>query len=371
MSDLLSVIVRTMPGREAFVDRCLFVLANQEYSPLEVVVAVQKRAADESLETLTQVIQRWQGAFERVIVVDHASASDARAKSLNLGKNACSGVFFAILDDDDKVYPEHYVKLLTALDKSGHRWGYADTVQTLYDAQGRLTGRALPFKRSRFSFLNHLRENTIPIHSFVIQTQAAREVGDFDESLSRLEDYDYLIRLAIKHEPLYLPEIGVEYCIRGDGSNTVVDGTYQEKDRVEKQRLWRDANETLARKRVSYLGWWVQELLDVAGAMPQPLSGPALAIAPQHSIAFPGGNIDVSDSSSDRNRKALAAYYASTSWRLSRPIRNLSRRLRGQPPEFPVIPDSEAAAAADIERLLRSTSWELTAPIRLLRRIFR
>jgi hypothetical protein len=53
---------------------------------------------------------------------------------------------------------------------------------------------------------------------------------------------------------------------------------------------------------------------------------------------------------------------------LTRPMRNLARRLRGLPPELKPEVGSPAEARRAIETLQQSISWELTGPLRVLKR---
>jgi len=62
--------------------------------------------------------------------------------------------------------------------------------------------------------------------------------------------------------------------------------------------------------------------------------------------------------------------WESRSWKMSRPVRNVYRRLKGAGKEVKPVPQSDAEAAHMIVALRQSLSWELTSPIRLVYRIF-
>jgi glycosyltransferase involved in cell wall biosynthesis len=358
MNDLLTVVIRTMPGREKFLDKCLFILSGQSHEHIEVVIVAQQLKESDSVEPIRQVGARWASSFQRLEVRAHVSATDARARSLNIGKKAATGRYLAFLDDDDKVYPDHYRKLVESLQKTDYAWAYADIIRALYNEFGQLTSRTSPFKRDAYSYLDHLRGNFVPIHSFVIDLSRARDIGEVDEQMSRNEDYEYILRLAFKHEPLYVPGFGAEYCIRSDGSNTVSDGTGSRRHRVQKMKLWNAAQEALDDRKLENFGWWIKELDQLPIVYP---------VRPEHSSVTYSAH--AADHGFPGARRALVEYYASTSWRISRPFRNIGRWIKRLPPEKNVIPNSDIEAAREIEQILRSTSWELTAPIRVLKRI--
>jgi len=362
MNDMISVVIRTMPGRERFLDKCLFILAGQTHQEIEVIIVAQQLSEADSSQAIRDVASRWASSFANTQVITHLSATDARARSLNLGKKSAQGRYIAFLDDDDKVYPGHYEKLIESLKKTDFAWAYADIIRALYNDYGQLVSRTAPFKRDAYSYLDHIRGNFIPIHSFVIDTVRASDVGDFNESMSRNEDYEFILRLAFRHEPLYVPGFGAEYCIRSDGSNTVSEGTSHARHSWKKRRLWSAAQDFLDEKKLENFGWWVRELDQLPMIYP-PRPQPAAAAYTAQAIDFRhGGSV---------YQRMLHEYYNSTSWRITRWLRNMALRLRGQPREQIAVPTSEEAAKLEIDRILHSTSWEITAPMRLASRILR
>ncbi|MEB3767349.1 glycosyltransferase family 2 protein [Acinetobacter sp. MD2] len=345
-NNALSIIIRTMPGREKFLDKCLFLLTCQTYSEIEPIIVIQKKQDSDSTNHLTQTIQVWKNSFPKLQVITHTADYDARALSLNLGKKAATGRFLAFLDDDDKVYPEHYSKLIDPLLTKEYVWAYSDIIQAYYNEYGQLTARNTPFKRDHYSFLNHLKGNFIPIHSFVLDLTKVDSNLLVDESFTKHEDYDFLLRLAFKHEPLYIPSFTAEYCIRTDGSNTIMDGTSDTVTRLKKLQGWMHSHEQLEQKKVTEFGWWVKE--------------------------FDSLQINAPFNTSSQNfsyRQALADYYNSSSWRMTRLLRNLIRSFKNMPKEQICIPHTEVEAKAELDKLLRSTSWEITAPLRLFSRV--
>ena len=69
-------------------------------------------------------------------------------------------------------------------------------------------------------------DNFIPFHSYVLdRDRIPPHLLEFDETLDRLEDYEFLVKLAVS-VPFDFKNQGhpvCEYRIRDDGSNTVVD----------------------------------------------------------------------------------------------------------------------------------------------------
>jgi glycosyltransferase involved in cell wall biosynthesis/GT2 family glycosyltransferase len=61
-------------------------------------------------------------------------------------------------------------------------------------------------------------------------------------------------------------------------------------------------------------------------------------------------------------------YWNSTSWRVTRPLRQLKRRRQGLPLETKPMPQTEAEIDSLITGITTSLSWKLTAPVRVLGR---
>jgi len=264
MNDTVSVIIRTMPGRENYLNTCLFSLSCQVYRPIEVIVVSQTRNENRSI-IFDQLYEMYHYNFQKLTLIEYHDKEDARSKSLNLGLNKSLGRYIGFLDDDDVLYFNHYHELVNVLIKNNNAWAYSDIVVARFDKKydkEYLISRSLPFKRKRYSFIDHLRDNYIPINAFIIDRQRISEPLYFNEAFNKLEDYEFLLRLAIKYKPLYLSKVTCEYRIRMDGSNTVEDGTTDPVLLEIKNKSWEKAKLLLDRYKRELIGWWFEELLD-------------------------------------------------------------------------------------------------------------
>lgn len=158
MNQTVSIVIRTMPGREHFLDKCLFILSGQQYQDLEPIVVAQCKTDSESVEKIDALIAKWKKHFPKISFLHHTSDTDARAKSLNMGMKYASGRYLAFLDDDDKVYPHHYQQMVQALQKSKFSWVYCEIVRADFNKDGQLVSRSYPFRRGDYSFHDHIRE---------------------------------------------------------------------------------------------------------------------------------------------------------------------------------------------------------------------
>jgi hypothetical protein len=226
---LLSVVMRNHSlSRLHLIDHAVFSLACQEHQPLELVIVTQatEPGAIAQLQALVARHQPLSGF--RVQVLQAPSKVDIRGRLINLGVAAAHGQYIAFLDDDDVVYPGHYTRLISAIEASGRAWAFG-RVRRAYLTQapdGELYCRKKDFfpLSERLELARLVHDNYITCHSYVIDRS---RLGDFpvafEESLTKGEDYVFLLRLLALFKPVALGNLpGCEYRIRDDGSNTIV-----------------------------------------------------------------------------------------------------------------------------------------------------
>ncbi|WP_146141181.1 glycosyltransferase family 2 protein [Stenomitos frigidus] len=247
-----SIVIRTVPNRIDFLDQALFSVLCNTYAQCEAVVVVQSKS-DDYFAQVTELCKTYILRGLPIKTVRNCTNSDERAKNLNLGIAAAAGRYIGFLDDDDILYPTHIASLVKTLEANySSAWAYADTVGTLceIDALGDLyiQSHHFFFRKPKFFYPELWFENFIPLHSYIIDRYRVKDdVVHFDESFTLLEDYAFLLKLAIAHEPKYYPEVTCEYRFRLDGSNSSnftdeLSGTFN----FEKQERWRIAREKIS-----------------------------------------------------------------------------------------------------------------------------
>ena len=215
---LLSVVVRTMAGRELECLRALQGIAASSHRSIEIILVYQGRAEDVD----TAAIQT-AAAHRPVAVLGNPTKADERSRNLNIGWEAAKGRYIAFLDDDDNIEPNHYSLLIGALCGSDKAWAYSRTALRAESADLQLLSETFPFDRPQFSLLELWRQNFIPIHSFLIDRFRLPEImaqRPFCEALTRGEDWDFLLHLAYYREPLYVDTVSCYYYVSAERGNT-------------------------------------------------------------------------------------------------------------------------------------------------------
>jgi hypothetical protein len=124
---------------------------------------------------------------------------DMRSKALNVGQKASTGQYIAFLDYDDVVYPAAYTCLMWRLLRSSAALAAGGTVRAQVEStsQGLYATRKQPWLHFGTEQGDLLDNNFLPLHSFMVdRSRSPLPLDWFNESLSRLEDYDFLLRLA-------------------------------------------------------------------------------------------------------------------------------------------------------------------------------
>ncbi len=221
---LVSIIIRTKDRRETLrfaLDSCLA----QRYRPLEVCV-VNDGGQDvaDLLEPLAQV----DGLLVRHIV--HAT-SEGRCRAGNAGLDQASGAWLGFLDDDDWLEPDHVSALVEAL--SAHPGALAAHAGVRYctapDADD------LHLFNEPYDPIAQRLENRIPIHAVLFSRRLLDLGCRLDPQLDVFEDWDFWLQCAEFTTFVYVDQISAGYRA-GGGSNA---GWGQNADQVAaaRQRL--------------------------------------------------------------------------------------------------------------------------------------
>jgi hypothetical protein len=224
---------------------CLLSLYGQAYPEVQPIIVLQGFTGTDRAR-VEEIVEEFDWAItgRRPFVhnIPTGVRGDHRSRLLNEGLGRSEGRYVAFLDYDDCVYQCAYEHLIGRLRTSGAAIAFG----------GIKRADVTPIGRSYFSLrkwapyagkslLDFLVENCFPIHSFVIDRRRVdAELLKFDESMSKNEDYLFLLRIVSQHRSDLggLTRIIGEHRVRTDGSNTISITTYPD---PQKEAEWEEA----------------------------------------------------------------------------------------------------------------------------------
>jgi O-antigen biosynthesis protein len=197
-------------------------LAGAGHEPLFSIILTTYNRPELLKDALASVGQQSLRDFETILVNDNGvviepllanydfpityvrqGRNQGPAAARNAAIRLARGQYVVYLDDDDRYLPEHLQVLAEALDAHPDLVVYTDAVfilEKIEDGNRVELGREQRYPHDEYSQDRLLVNNYIPVNTFACPRTLALDVGDFDESLAGLEDWDFLMRLCARSE---------------------------------------------------------------------------------------------------------------------------------------------------------------------------
>ncbi len=186
-----SIIMPTF-NRADIICRAIDSVLSQTYKNFELII-VDDGSTDGTAELIAERYKdEISNGMVRYIYQDNAGVCCAR----NTGLAHAIKDWIAYLDSDNILFDCFLETFVRHIDKGTHRCMYAQRI--LYN-NGMIDGRS-------FDLQKLLRGNYIDLGVFVHRHDLYKELGGFDENLTRLVDWDLIIKYARQYRPLYISQ---------------------------------------------------------------------------------------------------------------------------------------------------------------------
>lgn len=197
-------IIMPIWNRSEIVPKAIESVLNQTYQNYELIII-----DDGSDDNLEEVISPYLSTNINLYRIPHRGVSSAR----NFGLKHANGEYVAYLDSDNTWYPQFLSVMGEVLNI--HRT--AKAAYCKYNLYKKIPIINKMFLRSikgeEFNFQKLLKRNYIDLNTFVHAKECIETIGFFDETLTRLVDWDYIIRITAMYEPVFVPEVLVNYYL--------------------------------------------------------------------------------------------------------------------------------------------------------------
>jgi hypothetical protein len=341
--DLLSVMIRCDADDLAALDRGLFHLFSQQYRPIEIVVVISASLGPDFLAGVKDLYARWAPSFFHFEVLQEL---EGELLDLEHVIQRCHGRYLTILNLMNKVYPQFYQTAISSLQNHlQYGWANCDVVMTHYSSDGKIEKRWAPFLRTKYSFLDNLKFDFVPIDSVIIDRLRVPEIDQFQDYFFSHDDHTLLLKIACLYQPIYLSFIGIDISVVRNEQIPNVDFADEVVKRFSK----------FDQKKLPGLWWGNQIIINKAWEAEFNNSSFRTSLLRYDRQFHP---------ESYRYRNMLEECYKSPSWRLTKYFRHLINYLKGLPSPDDKTPETEELAITQLLLLYQSTSWLISWPIR-------
>jgi hypothetical protein len=230
-------------------DTAIASVLSQSYQPIEWILSVGNFSESQLSDLQVFINKRVLRGSVRVVHSQTPGVEDNRSILATAGLQQATGDYVSFLDYDDALDRRFCELHVANLKSSQAAVSVSGCLRRLIDAK---TGQVLKEDRpySKGTKLDLVDGNFIPIHCYCLAVKRCNKQDlYFDSELNRVEDYDFLLRLAQTAEfdfTLQHLDLSV-YNIRNDASNTVLE--FQSQDHcMTQEESWLIAGEKVRRK---------------------------------------------------------------------------------------------------------------------------
>lgn len=190
-NDLVSVVIPSHGGGE-FLKRSIDSVLSQTYDNVEVIVVDDNGIGSEA-QIRTSIVMSLYVGNNRVKYICHKVNRNGSA-ARNTGVRNSSGKYVAFLDDDDEYYPDNIETQVKVFEELPDEYGmtYCGR-QKFYNNQLVSTSDSSHSGDILYEYLMHRIEIGSP--GFLMKKELYENLGGFDESFLRHQDWEFLCRV--------------------------------------------------------------------------------------------------------------------------------------------------------------------------------
>ena len=197
---LITVILPTYNGATRgegkYLKQAIESLLSQTYENFELIVV-----NDGSTDNTEEIIEQYKD--KRIIYLKH-DTNRGPAATRNTGLKKATGEYVAFLDDDDCFYKDKLEEQINFM--INKQTNVAICSGDIIDEDNKIIGETKKYFKSIKAIDIYLNKVNIFPTTLMVSKNIINSTMNFKEYLKGPEDWDYAIRLALKHNILYLPK---------------------------------------------------------------------------------------------------------------------------------------------------------------------
>lgn len=192
----VSVVIPTYDGADVL-GRCIDSVLNQNYPNFEIIVVDDNGIGTENQKKTAEVLNRYKNNEKVRYLCHHININGSAAR--NTGVKNAIGDYIALLDDDDVYLPDRIARQVQLLESLPPVIGAVYCSHETFlngskvgEEHASLSGNLL------YEYMAHHIE--IASSAIMIRKNVYDELGGFDESFKRHQDWEFISRLLSKYE---------------------------------------------------------------------------------------------------------------------------------------------------------------------------
>jgi len=209
---------------ERYLKQSIESILNQSFRDFEFLII-----NDGSTDNTSEVLSRYAKQDDRIKIIDNTE-NIGLTKSLNKAIAEARGEYIARMDDDDISFTSRLEKQLKFMENNPAVVLCGSLALVINDKGEEINKKGLVV--SYKDIKKKLLFNNQFIHSSLF---FKKEIGLYNESFERAQDYEFILRIASKHQVANLPEYLVKWRSRPDSLS--FSGTKQQKYAI-RARWW-------------------------------------------------------------------------------------------------------------------------------------
>ena len=195
-------VIMPVHNREVLVQKAVESVLRQRFDDFELLAV-----DDHSTDRTHAVLQTFAERDPRVRVIQSPRRGVSAAR--NAGLAAAKGEIYAYLDSDNTWRDNHLQRVVSALRGRVRGCCYTKLAVRIVNAAGELIKETV--LDNAYDPVRILRGNAIDLNAFAHTAQLYQAVGGFDESMDRLVDWDFIIRVTRMTPPQRIDAVTGDY----------------------------------------------------------------------------------------------------------------------------------------------------------------
>lgn len=223
----VSIIMPTFNRKNIISDAISSVL-NQSFKNFELII-VDDGSTDGTEQFLKDKFSTYFNINKiKFFRLNHMGVSGAR----NFGLKNADGDIIAYLDSDNQWNSKYLSVMIQNLDSGDYDSAYCGI------KVNNRVNKKVYFLNHEFNRKKLIRENFIDLNSFIHTKRLYDLYGGFDEELTRLVDWDLIIRYTYKNPPIHVKDVLVNYIIDSKFDNITVTVPLEDNMKFIRRKYW-------------------------------------------------------------------------------------------------------------------------------------